>query len=51
MITAEEIIEKFYEMSRELERDGHTPTWTAQDIAVVILNMMRRDGERQHNDG
>ncbi len=49
MITAEGIIEKFYEMSRELERDGHTPTWTAQDIAVVILNMMRRDGEKKSN--
>ena len=47
MITVENIIEKFYEMSRELERDGYTPTWTAQDIAVVILNMMRRDGEKK----
>ena len=49
MITAEDIIEKFYEMSTELERDGEHPVWTAQDIAVVILNMMRRDGEKKSN--
>ena len=27
----------------ELERDGERPVWTAQDIAVVIRNMIARD--------
>lgn len=43
MIGAEEIIKEFEHRAAELERDGERPVWTAQDIAVVIRNMIARD--------
>ena len=43
MISAEELIKEFEHRAAELERDGERPVWTAQDIAVVIRNMIARD--------
>lgn len=50
MISAEEIIKEFEHRAAELERDGERPVWTAQDIAVVIRNIMNRDGARGITD-
>lgn len=42
MINAEDIIAEFNRIARQLERDGETPRWTADDIAVVIRNLAAR---------
>ena len=43
MINAEDIIKEFERIARELERDGERPRWTAEDIAVVIRNLAKRE--------
>lgn len=45
MINAEDIIEEFSRIARQLERDGETPRWTADDIAVVIRNLVKREDD------
>ena len=50
MIGAEDIIKEFEHLAMELERDGERPVWTARDIAVVIRNMIARDGARGITD-
>lgn len=45
MINAEDIIEEFNRIARQLERDGETPRWTADDIAVVIRNLVKREDD------
>lgn len=45
MINAEDIIIEFERIARELERDGETPKWTAEDIATVIRNLVKREDD------
>ena len=45
MINAEGIIAEFNRIARELERDGESPTWTADDIAEVIRNLVKREDD------
>lgn len=52
MISAEDVIEEFKRIARELERDGETPTWAVEDIETVIRNLIRRgDHEAEGRPG